>query len=163
MTSIISKSLLIATFSSTLMLAGCGGNNSMSNEQLNTIVGSVVGGAVGHQFGKGDGRTVMTILGAAVGGYIGGQMGRDMNAYDQRKVSGALESTPNYQKVSWDNNETNSQYDFTPINRYEGRVNGQRAQCRDYVINARGKRTNRPMEVQGRACRNSRGQWVPVK
>jgi surface antigen len=166
MTSFFSKSLIIATISSSLLFVGCGGgsrNNSMSNEQLNTIVGSVVGGALGHQFGKGQGRTVMTILGAAVGGYIGGQMGRDMTAYDQRKVSGALNRAPNYQKVSWDNNTTNSEYDFTPINRYEGRVNGQRAQCRDYIINVRDKSTNRPMEVQGRACRNNAGQWVPVK
>ncbi len=163
MTSLFSKSLLIVTFSSTLVLAGCGGGNNMSNEQLNTIVGSVVGGAIGHQFGDGDGRTVMTILGAAVGGYIGGQMGRNMNSYDQRKVSGALDNAPNYQKVSWDNKDTNSEYDFTPINSYEGNVNGQRAQCRDYVINVRDKSTGQPMEVQGRACRNSRGQWVPVK
>ncbi|MCK5896016.1 MAG: glycine zipper 2TM domain-containing protein [Cocleimonas sp.] len=162
MTSFITKSLLIATLSSTLMLTGCGGGN-MSNEQLNTIVGSVVGGAVGHQFGKGDGQTVMTILGAAMGGYIGGQMGRDMNAYDQRKVSSALESAPNHQKVSWDNDNTNSAYDFTPINQYEGRVNGQRASCRDYIINAVDKATGRPMKVQGRACRNNRGQWIPVR
>jgi surface antigen len=135
----------------------------MSNEQLNTIVGSVVGGAVGHQLGKGDGRTVMTILGVALGGYIAGQMGKNMNSSDQRKVSSALDNTPNYQKVSWNNNDTNSAYDFTPINTYEGNVNVNRAQCRDYIINVRDKNTGRPMEVQGRACRNSRGQWVPVK
>jgi surface antigen len=163
MTSLFSKSLIIATFFSTLILAGCGGGNNMSNEQLNTIVGSVVGGAIGHQFGDGDGRTAMTILGAAIGGYIGGQMGRNMNSYDQRKVSSALDNAPNYQKVSWDNRDTNSEYDFTPINRYEGNINGQRAQCRDYVITVRDKNTGQPMEVQGRACRNSRGQWIPVK
>ena len=162
MTSLLSKSLIIITCSSSLLLTGCGGGN-MSNEQMNTIVGSVVGGAVGHQFGKGDGRTIMTILGVAMGGYIGGQMGRNMNSYDQRKVSGALNNTPNYKKVSWDNNETNSSYDFTPINSYEGNVNGNRSQCRDYIINVRDKKTGRPMEVQGRACRNSQGQWVPVK
>ena len=162
MTSLLSKSLIITTLSSSLFLAGCGGGN-VSNEQLNTIVGSVVGGAVGHQFGKGDGRTIMTILGVAIGGYIGGQMGRNMNTYDQRKVSGALDNAPNYKKVSWDNNETHSEYDFTPINRYEGNVNGQRTQCRDYIINVRDKNTGRPMEVQGRACRDSRGRWIPVK
>ena len=144
------------------MLTGCGGGN-VSNEQLNTIVGSVVGGAIGHQLGKGDGRTVMTILGAAMGGYIGGQMGRNMNTYDQRKVSGALDNAPNYKKVSWDNSDTHSAYDFTPINQYEGNVNGQRAQCRDYIINVTDKNTRQPMEIQGRACRNSRGQWIPVK
>jgi surface antigen len=162
MTSLFSKPLMIAIFSSTLMLTGCGGGN-VSNEQLNTIVGSVVGGAIGHQLGKGDGRTIMTIVGAAVGGYIGGQMGRNMNAYDQRKVSGALDNAPNYKKVSWDNSDTNSEYDFTPINHYEGNVNGQRAQCRDYIINVTDKNTGQPMEIQGRACRNSRGQWIPVK
>jgi len=166
MTSFFSKSLIIATFSSSLILVGCGAggrNNSMSNEQLNTIVGSVVGGALGHQFGKGQGRTVMTILGVALGGYLGGQMGRNMNAYDQRQVSGALDRAPNNKKISWNNNDTYSEYDFTPINSYEGHVNGHHTQCRDYIINVTDKRTGRPMQVQGRACRNHRGQWVPVK
>ena len=163
MASLFSKSLIITTLSSSLLLAGCGGGGNMSNEQLNTIVGSVVGGAVGHQFGKGDGRTAMTILGVALGGYLAGQMGRNMNPDDQRKVSSALDNTPNYQKVSWNNKDTDSEYDFTPVNRYEGKVNGNRAQCRDYIINVRDKKTGRPMEIQGRACRNSQGQWVPVK
>ena len=162
MKTLFSKSLIIATFSSTLILTACGGGSSMTNEQLNTIVGSVVGGAVGHQFGKGDGRTVMTIIGTVLGGYIGGQMGRNMNAYDQRQVSGALDNAPNYQKVSWNNNDTNSEYGFTPINTYEGNVNGQRSQCRDYVLDVRDKRTGQPMQVQGRSCRNAQGQWVAV-
>ena len=159
---LFSKALIIATFSSTLILTACGGGSSMTNEQLNTIVGSVVGGAAGHQFGKGNGRKVMTIVGTILGGYIGGKMGRSMNAYDQRKVSGALNNAPNYQKVSWNNNDTNSEYGFTPINRYEGNVNGQRSQCRDYILDARDKRTGQPMQVQGRSCQNAQGQWVAV-
>ena len=162
MNKLLSKSLIVTAFSSSLLLAGCGGGANMSNEQLNTIVGSVVGGVAGNQFGKGDGRTAMTILGTVLGGYIGGQLGRNMNAYDQNKVSSALDTAPNYQKVSWDNSDTNSQYTFTPVNTYQGNVNGQKSQCRDYVLDARDMRTGKPMQVQGRSCRNAQGQWVAV-
>lgn len=166
MTKLFSNALLCTALSSTLLLTACGGGGGggarMSSEQLNSIVGAVAGGVAGHQFGKGDGRTVMTILGVALGGYLGGQLGRNMNQNDQQQVSSALNTTPNYQKVSWSNPQTNSDYGFTPVNTYEGNVNGQRTQCRDYILDARDRTTGQPMQVQGRSCRNSQGQWVPA-
>lgn len=163
MTKLFTNTLICTALSSTLIFTGCGGGGGgtrMSNEQLNTIVGAVAGGVAGHQFGKGDGRTVMTILGVALGGYLGGQLGRNMNQNDQRQVSSALDTTPNYQKVSWSNPQTNSDYGFTPVNRYEGNINGQKMQCRDYILDAKDKKTGQPMQVQGRSCRNNQGQWV---
>lgn len=35
------------------------------------ILGGIVGGVAGHQFGKGDGNTLMTIAGALLGGSVG--------------------------------------------------------------------------------------------
>ncbi|MCK5903031.1 MAG: glycine zipper 2TM domain-containing protein [Cocleimonas sp.] len=164
MSILFSTRWLIATLSSSLLLTACGGghSNNVSREQMNTMVGSVLGGVAGHQFGKGEGRIAMTVLGTVLGGYIGGQLGRDMNRYDHQKVSGALESVPNNQKVTWNNPTTQSAYVFTPVNTYEGNVNGQRSQCRDYVLDARDKNTGQPMKIQGRSCRNAQGQWVSV-
>ncbi|HIP94723.1 MAG TPA: glycine zipper 2TM domain-containing protein, partial [Leucothrix sp.] len=129
-----------------------------SNEQTHTIAGSVIGGALGHQFGKGDGKKAMTIVGAIVGGMIGGNMGRRLDRNDNRRVSQSLESTPNYQKVAWNNNNTNTQYTFTPVNKYEGKINGYQTQCRDYIMDAYIE--GRMQQIKGRACKNSQGQWV---
>lgn len=147
--------LTTLVLSSTLLLSGCG---SASNEQTHAIMGSVVGGVIGHQFGKGDGKHLMTAIGAAVGTMIGGNIGRGLDQKDQQQVSQSLESTPNYQKVAWDNQNTNTQYEFTPINKYEGKVNGAKTQCRDYVMDA--WIDGRMQQVNGRACKNNRGQWI---
>ncbi len=152
---IITSGLIALTLSSSALLTGCG---ATSNEQSHTILGSVVGGAIGRQFGKGDGKHAMTILGAVVGGMVGGQAGRRLDAKDQQKVSRSLETTPNYQKVAWNNPKTNTQYEFTPINKYQGRVNGTQTQCRDYVMDA--WIDGRMQQVNGRACKNNRGQWI---
>ena len=154
------KSFLISgaialTLSSTALLTGCAG---ASNEQQQAIAGSVIGGAIGHQFGKGDGKHAMTIVGAIVGGMIGGNAGRQLDQRDRQKVAQTLETTPNYQKVAWNNPDTNTQYTFTPVNKYEGKVNGSRTQCRDYVMDA--WIDGRMQQVKGRACKNNRGQWV---
>ena len=153
--SVITSGLMALTLSSTALLSGCG---ATSNEQSHTIAGSVIGGAIGHQFGKGDGKNAMTIVGAIVGGMIGGNVGRRLDQEDQRRVNQTLESSPNYQKVAWDNQNTGTQYEFTPVNKYEGRVNGTRTICRDYVMDA--WINGRKQQVNGRACKNNRGQWV---
>ena len=153
--SVMTAGLVAVALSSSVLLSGCG---SSSNEQSHTIAGSVIGGAIGHQFGKGDGRTAMTVLGAVVGGMIGGNAGRQLDQKDRQKVSQTLESTPNYKKVAWSNPDTNTQYTFTPVNKYEGNVNGVRTQCRDYVMDA--WIDGRMQQVKGRACKNNRGQWI---
>lgn len=153
--SVMTTGLITIMLSSTALLSGCAG---ASREQTHTIVGSVIGGAVGHQFGKGKGKRAMTVIGAVVGGMIGGNIGRNLDAEDQQKVDQSLETAPNYKKVAWNNSDTNTDYEFTPVNKYEGNVNGQRTQCRDYVMDA--WIDGRKQQVNGRACKNSRGQWV---
>jgi len=153
--SILTSGLVALALSTSVMLNGCAG---ASNEQTHTIAGSVIGGAIGHQFGKGDGRKAMTIVGAIVGGMIGGNMGRRLDRNDSQRVAQSLESTPNYQKVAWNNENTNTQYEFTPVNKYQGKINGYQTQCRDYVMDAYIE--GRMQQVKGRACKNSQGQWV---
>ncbi len=153
--SVITTGLVASLLSSSVILSGCGG---ITREQTGTITGSVIGGVVGHQMGKGKGNTAMTIIGAVVGGMIGGSIAHDMDRRDQQKVAQTLDTAPNYQKVSWDNQQTNRQYTFTPINKYEGKVNGTRSVCRDYVMDA--WIDGRMQQVKGRACKNNQGQWV---
>jgi surface antigen len=153
--SVMMTGLITVSLTATAFLSGCAGS---SKEQNHAIIGSVLGGAAGHQFGKGKGKTVMTILGAVAGGMIGGQNGRRMDQEDRNRVSQTLETAPNYRKVAWENPETKTNYEFTPVNTYEGNVNGQRTTCRDYVMDA--YIDGRMQQVNGRACKNGQGQWV---
>ncbi len=153
--STIRNSMLVALFSSVFVLSGC---SNTSKERQGAIAGSVLGGIAGHQFGKGKGKRAMTVIGAVVGGMIGGNMGRQLDQEDQRRINQSLETSSNNQKVAWNNPKTNANYEFTPINKYEGKVNGQRTQCRDYVMDA--WIDGRKQQVHGRACKNTRGQWV---
>jgi surface antigen len=146
--SLLTSGLIAATLSSSVLLTGCGAS---SNEQTSTIAGSVIGGIIGRQFGDGEGRDVMTIVGAVVGGMIGGNMGRNLDRQDQQRVSQTLETAPNYKKVAWNNPNTNTQYELTP-------VSGAGQKCRDYVMDA--WIDGRMQQVKGRACKNNQGQWV---
>ena len=152
---VLTTGLIVITLSSSILLNGCGAS---SNEQTHTIIGSVIGGAVGHQFGKGEGKHVMTVVGAVVGGMIAGDIGRELDQKDQQHITQTLESTPNYQKVTWNNQNTNTQYEFTPVNTYPGKINGTRTTCRDYVMDA--WIDGQMQQVRGRACKNNQGQWI---
>ncbi len=147
--------LIAIMLTSTAVLSGCAG---ATKEQQSTIIGSVLGGVAGHQFGKGKGKTAMTIIGSIAGGMIGGNIGRGLDQQDQQQVNQTLETAPNYKKVAWENPNTRTNYEFTPVNKYEGNVNGQRTQCRDYVMDV--WIDGRMQQVNGRACKNSKGQWV---
>ena len=154
--SVVTTGLITIFMTSTAILSGCAG---ASREQTSTIIGSVLGGAAGHQFGKGDGKKVATILGAIAGGMIGGNIGRGLDQQDQQRVSQSLETTPRNQKVAWSNPNTQTDYEFTPVTeKYQGNVNGQRTQCRDYVMDA--WIDGRMQQINGRACKNSEGQWI---
>ncbi len=146
--SILTSGLIAVTLSSSVLLNGCGG---VSNEQASTITGSVLGGVIGRQIGGGSGRDVMTVVGAVVGGMIGSNIGRGLDQQDQQRVNSTLETAPNYKKVAWNNPNTNTQYELTP-------VNGAGQQCRDYVMDA--WIDGRMQQVKGRACKDNQGQWV---
>ena len=152
----LTTSLITITLASTAVLSGCAGS---SNEQTSTIVGSVIGGAAGYQFGKGDGKKVATVLGAIAGGLIGGNVGRGLDQQDQQRVNQTLETAPRNQKVAWNNPTTKTNYEFTPVTeKYQGNVNGQATQCRDYVMDV--FIDGRMQQVNGRACKNNQGQWI---
>ncbi|MEH6456869.1 MAG: glycine zipper 2TM domain-containing protein [Cocleimonas sp.] len=154
--SMITTGLICIFMTSSAVLSGCAG---ASKEQSSTIIGSVLGGVAGAQFGKGNGRTAATLLGAIAGGMIGGNVGRGLDQQDQQRVSQTLETTPSNQKVVWNNPNTKTNYEFTPVTeKYSGNVNGQATQCRDYVMDV--FIDGRAQQVNGRACKNSNGQWI---
>lgn len=153
--SVITVTIFTTALSSVLILSGC---SNVSKEQQGAITGSVIGGVVGHQFGGGSGKTAMTIIGAIAGGMIGGNIGRGLDQQDQQRVNQSLETASNNQKVAWENTNTKTNYEFTPTNKYDGNVNGQPTQCRDYVMDA--WIDGRQQQVKGRACKNNQGQWV---
>jgi len=154
--SVVTTGLITIVMTSSAVLSGCAG---ASKEQTSTIVGSVIGGAVGYQFGSGKGKNVATVLGAIAGGMIGGNVGRGLDQQDQQRVNQTLETAPKNQKVVWNNPSTQTDYEFTPVTeKYQGNVNGQTTQCRDYVMDA--FIDGKMQQVNGRACKNSSGQWV---
>ena len=154
--SLMTTGLLTIFMTSSAVLSGCAG---ASKEQQSTIIGSVIGGVAGHQFGKGKGKTAATILGTIAGGMIGGNIGRGLDQQDQQRVNQSLETTPRNQRVACSNPNTKTNYEFTPVTeKYQGNVNGQATQCRDYVMDA--WIDGRMQQVNGRACKNSNGQWI---
>ena len=155
-TSLMTTGLMSLLVISTATLSGCAG---ASKEQTSTIVGSVLGGAAGYQFGSGKGKRVATVLGAIAGGMIGGNVGRGLDQQDQQRVSQTLETVPVNQKVAWNNSNTRTNYEFTPVTeKYQGNVNGQATLCRDYVMDA--FIDGRMQQINGRACKGANGQWV---
>lgn len=154
--SVMTTGLMTILITSSAILSGCAG---ASKEQTSTIVGSVIGGAVGYQFGDGKGKKVATVLGAIAGGLIGGNVGRGLDQQDQQRVNQTLETAPRNQKVAWNNQNTQTNYEFTPVTeKYQGNVNGQATQCRDYVMDA--WIDGRAQQVNGKACKNNSGQWI---
>jgi len=154
--SVLTIGLTSLLMTSTAMLSGCAGT---SNESTSAILGSVVGGAAGYQFGSGRGQKVATVLGAIAGGLIGANLGRGLDQRDQQQVSQTLETTPSNQKVAWNNANTQTNYQLTPTTpKYQGNVNGQTTQCRDYVMDA--FIDGRVQQINGKACKNNNGQWV---
>ena len=154
--SLMTTGLITIFMTSSAILSGCAG---ASKEQAATIAGAVLGGAAGYQFGDGKGQRTAAVLGAIAGGVIGANIGRGLDQQDQQRVSQTLETAPKNQKVVWNNPETKTNYEFTPVTeKYQGNVNGQATQCRDYVMDV--FIDGRLQQVNGRACKNSSGQWV---
>lgn len=154
--SLMTVGLITIFMTSSAVLSGCAG---ASKEQTSTIIGSVLGGVAGAQFGKGNGKTAATVLGAIAGGMIGGNVGRGLDQQDQQRVNQTLETAPRNQKVAWNNPNTRTNYEFTPVTeKYQGNVNGQATQCRDYVMDV--FIDGSMQQVNGRACKNSSGQWI---
>jgi surface antigen len=140
-----------------LSLMGCQG--SMPSKQTSgAVLGGVAGGAAGTLFGKGKGKQVAIVAGTLLGAGLGGIIGASMDRTDTLSMQSALSTNnPTGQPVSWNNPNTNAQYQLTPTSTFE---NTQGQTCREYttvgIIN--GQRE----EIQGTACQKD-GQWYQAE
>ncbi len=145
--------------SATLALTGCasngGGGNvlgGLDNGQLGAVAGTIAGAAIGNEFGSGSGKDLMRIVGAVVGGVIGAQMG----SANQKRIFSTLDNTPNNQTTTWKDQQQT--YRVTPVNYYQGTLNGQMTTCRNYKMDV--LIDGRMQQINGRACRNAAAQWI---
>ena len=156
MKKVLSKTLLAASISATVILSGCAATG-MTDGETRAVVGAVIGSAVGGEFGKGDGRRVTKLLGAALGGYLGATLGRNLDNSDKSYVDTAMNNTPDNRQVRWNNSNTGANYAFTPSQSYQATVNQAPTQCRNYTMLV--DMGGQPERIKGKACLVN-GQWV---
>ncbi|MGV6808325.1 MAG: glycine zipper 2TM domain-containing protein [bacterium] len=141
-----------------LSLTGCATNGTVptaNKAQIGALGGAAAGGLLGNQFGKGDGKTIMTIAGAIIGGYLGGMWGQAWDANDRRYMGTSVTTN---QPVSWQNGDT--RYKSTPSATYQGSMNGVATECKDVYIDGYNP-TGQHRQMKAKACRSPQtGQWV---
>lgn len=131
----------------------------VSKQTVGGVIGGVLGGLLGSQVGhKGTGKTVATIGGVLLGAMIGGGIGRSMDAADQECARQALEYAPDHTMVTWNNPDTQTDYEVTPVSTYR---TASGSYCRDYVTEA--QVAGGTQQVRGKACRQSDGTWQIVE
>ena len=131
----------------------------VSKQTVGGVIGGVLGGLLGSQVGhKGTGKTVATIGGVLLGAMIGGGIGRSMDAADQECARQALEYAPDHTVVTWNNPDTQTGYEVTPVSTYR---TASGSYCRDYVTEA--QVAGGSQQVRGKACRQPDGTWRIVE
>jgi surface antigen len=150
-----------------LMLGGCAGmkNNPMAHpwtqqETLTVLAGGALGGYLAYtHLGAGLGQLVYTALGAAAGGAGGYMAYQAISQMDMRRAEAtavaALEDSPNYQAVGWNNDETGSSGAVIPTSTY---ILSDGTMCRDFAFSFTTKEAG--AERRGTACRMGNGSWV---
>lgn len=140
-------------------LGGCQstGGAGLNKQTAGAAIGGILGGLGGSQIGKGRGRDVAMVVGALAGAALGGMIGSNMDETDRMQTQSALESVPDRQPVVWQNPNTNTQYEVTPVRT----VQTTSGACREYTTKAviNGKKET----VYGYACRQPDGTWQEEK
>jgi surface antigen len=139
------------------LVAGYLIGNRCNREALGSVLGGTIGGLAGSRIGRGDGRTAATIAGALLGVLVGKSIGRSMDQVDHYCTGQTLEYARDRQTIQWQNPDTHTNYNVTPINTYEARDGRY---CREYVT--RSSIGGRQQETYGTACRQPDGSWQIV-
>ncbi len=150
----MSKKIYLPLLMLSLGLCGCA---SMNNEDTGVIAGGIAGGLLGSQFGGGSGQVVATGIGVLAGSYFGGGIGESMDRQDKMRLQNALETSKTGQSIRWTNPDTKTQYVVKPTTTYYQKNNP----CRKFSTTV--FMGGEQQIVYGRACRNTKGQWVMVK
>ena len=128
---------------------------------LGTLVGAALGGLVGSQIGGGTGNKIAIGAGVLAGGFFGNKISKSMNCADEEKHYSTTQSALESQKVgatsSWANPDTGHKGEVTPTRTYQS---AEGAPCREFTqtIYVEGDYE----QVDGKACRNSKGAWEVV-
>ncbi|MDW7711274.1 MAG: RT0821/Lpp0805 family surface protein [Deferrisomatales bacterium] len=145
------------TYTSTTVVYRPYTSYSGGKELLGNVIGGAVGGVLGAQIGGGTGRTAAVVGGTVLGLLVGGSVGRSMDAADRLAVGHTLETAPTRTVVAWQNPDSGTRYEVTPLATYEaaGRY------CREYTATAlvAGQR----QQIYGTACRQPDGTWEVVR
>ena len=139
------------------MVAGYLIGNRCNREALGSVLGGTIGGLAGSRIGRGDGRTAATIAGALLGVLVGKSIGRQMDQVDHYCTGQTLEYAQDHQSIQWQNPDTRTNYNVTPVNTYESRDGRY---CREYVTQT--SIGGRLQETYGTACRQPDGAWQIV-
>jgi surface antigen len=131
--------------------------NQCNREALGAVLGGTLGGLAGSQIGRGDGRTAATIAGALLGVLVGKSIGRHMDQVDRYCTGQTLEYANDGQSIQWQNPDTRSSYNVTPVSTYESRDGRY---CREYVTQS--LVGGRQQQTYGTACRQADGSWQIV-
>lgn len=124
-----------------------------SREFLGNVIGGTVGGVLGSQVGKGSGRTAAIVGGTVVGVLVGGSVGRSMDAVDRLYLNQVLETAPTRTAVAWQNPDTRTRYEVTPVATYQQAG----LYCREYTATA--LIGGQKQQIYGTACRQPDGSW----
>ena len=128
---------------------------------LGTLVGAALGGLVGSQIGGGTGNKIAIGAGVLAGGFFGNKISKSMDCADEEKHYSTTQSALESQKVgetsSWANPDTGHKGEVTPTRTYQS---AEGAPCREFTqtIYVEGDYE----QVDGKACRNSKGAWEVV-
>ncbi len=154
------RNFVLATAASALLLtAGCT-TSTGAKQNVGAVGGAVAGGLLGSQFGKGDGRLIMTGVGTLLGALAGSEVGASLDRADRLALDQNTQraySAPLNQPIVWNNPNNGNSVVVTPTR--DGRTPSG-SYCREFqqTITVGGRRE----EAFGTACQQPDGSWKIV-
>lgn len=140
---------------SAALITGCATTGEQNGRLGGAAVGAGLGAVLGNAADCQGCALIGAVLGGLAGGYTGGEVGRRMDEHDARMANRSLEYNRTGTTTTWNNPDTQTTYDATPVRTYNqsGRF------CREMNIGHRKGRGKRE-EMYGTFCRNPDGSWV---
>ena len=127
--------------------------NGFDKRMMSQLLGAAIGGLIGSKIGDGKGQMAATAAGTLIGYMLAGKLMEYMDNSDRQRTYQTLESVQDNHTVAWQNPNTLTDYEVTPINAYK--VNDQ--DCREYITRA--TIDDHSEEIKGTACRQANGNW----
>lgn len=155
------KIIALVVGASLVGISACSTNTKSQNTALGVVGGALVGGGVGALVAGSGSTGAAVATGAVVGGVLGGVIGYNMDSSDKVQMNQAMNNTPTHHHKHWKNKKTQTSYNFTPTSNKMA-YNGH-SDCRNYTLTSYSNATGKKQVVNGTACRQADGSWMPVK